>query len=369
VACLELYRSARPGGPVRVGESDLGRFRGDPDVLREYVEGLAGFLVRGRRSDRAAVERLFARLYLRQPGGTLTTALVPAADLAREWTGKTPFEEVLRAARQLGLLRDGTCATAGGGRRCVSLGHDGLARVAADWDVACHCKPGPWKKVTLALLVSFVTFVAGLGAVTKWWLPDLDHVVHLRHPAIPGPGESTDAAAADKAARPGPPHQQSAGDLYLEFNPPGGATTAEEFAKLDPLLARDVDGKVVILNQDSEAVKNALAQLGKIGQHRWQVDDWSVIRVLAQRQGVENVPPDCFLVFSEATEQDLLNKMTQTLLSDEIEVPSLPHLSLPDFKIGSEAPRPYKARVLNKGYLIPGSHGAAWSQSGSSYKP
>jgi hypothetical protein len=169
VACLELHRSARSRGEAVIGEKDLERFFGDPDVLREYAEGLVAHAL-PRPSDRAAFEKLVARLHVRQPGGSLTTALVPAADLAREWTGKAPFEDVVRAARRVGLLRECTLPTAdGGGRRCLSLGHDSLARVAAEWDRPPCCDAGPWKKATLALALVLVALLVGLGTLVAYW--------------------------------------------------------------------------------------------------------------------------------------------------------------------------------------------------------
>src|SRR5262249_20568325 len=114
--------------------------------------------------------------YLRQPDGTLTTALMPEKDGGAEpktveqfwkaifgdfdpngsghgagqkrgehywkgvehyWKGRMPLGELLTIMTrpEVRLLRMSTLRIGGGEeRRYVSLGHDALARVAADWD-------------------------------------------------------------------------------------------------------------------------------------------------------------------------------------------------------------------------------------------
>ena len=126
--------------------------------------------------------RVFARLYRRQPDGSLSTELIPADDLRRNWwarsvisrafrdagsaldkffarlshrrpdsalsTGLTPatepgtdrgdadsFDRMLRNAEDLQLVQVNQFQIGGQAeRRYVSLGHDALAKVAASWD-------------------------------------------------------------------------------------------------------------------------------------------------------------------------------------------------------------------------------------------
>jgi hypothetical protein len=249
VAGLQLYRSARSRGHAPIGAKDLAQLQGDPDVLREYAEGLIDYIVRENKSDRAAAERLFTRLYLRQPGGSLTTAVVPAADLTREWTGKMPFEVFLRASRQLGLLRDDTFPTPDGGtRRCVSLGHDGLARVAAAWDLPLCCGAGAWKKATLALALTLTLLLAGLAALVYYW----------GFAEEAGDGTAPDQAAAafpdEEDARQLPAYLDGA--TAQRPQKPGGADRVVPAADPDPPDSRTVTVK------DPEAVQRLGKALG-----------------------------------------------------------------------------------------------------------
>ena len=88
-------------------------------------------------SEKVAFKRLFRRLYARLPDGRVTSALVPADDLARRWRGQARFEEVVGAAagEDYRLLRETRLlGEEEGDRLYVGLGHDALAPVAAAWD-------------------------------------------------------------------------------------------------------------------------------------------------------------------------------------------------------------------------------------------
>src|SRR5437764_3468094 len=104
--------------------------------MRGDVSGLVAMLF-AHESDKLAFRRLFTRLYLRQPDGALTTALLPKEDLASRWTGRTPFDDMLRSASKgdFRLLRVNSLLIGGHSEReYLSLGHDALAPVAARWD-------------------------------------------------------------------------------------------------------------------------------------------------------------------------------------------------------------------------------------------
>jgi hypothetical protein len=292
VACLELHRAARSRGQAVIGQKDLERFFGDPDLLRAYAEGLVA-LVLPRPSDRAAFEKLLARMYVRQPGGSLTTALVPVADVAREWTGKAPFEEVVRVARRIGLLRDGTFPTAdGGGRRCLSLGHDSLARVAAEWDRPPCCNAGPWKKATLTLALVLLALLTGLAALVAYW-------GYLEEPAEEAPPENPPEAPFGAL----PPHHPpgpvpGGGDLHLP-------TTYLARATLHDPKGGD---KPVHLRQPTASVA---------GTHTWAVKDAKAVQQLGKELGVATRPGQEFrLVVSREVEIRLLGSrnvvMTET---------------------------------------------------------
>jgi WD40 repeat protein len=181
VICTQLYdlvrRRETPASKV-IGTAELHQIGGIEYGLRNYVEDQVDGLVRGLRgaapaaeghppgdrgtaptagpdaasdgpnagrwspgafgwrSDERALKKVFTRLYLRQPDGTLTTDLVSEEALREHWTGRTPFAQVLQAARRqpFRLLRESWLYAGGGLKRYVSLGHDALARVAAAWD-------------------------------------------------------------------------------------------------------------------------------------------------------------------------------------------------------------------------------------------
>src|SRR5262249_33270457 len=74
--------------------------------------------------------------YARLPDGRVTSALVPADDLARRWRGRAAFEDVMALAgrEDYRLLRTSRVGGEGeGGGRYVSLGHGARAPVAAAW--------------------------------------------------------------------------------------------------------------------------------------------------------------------------------------------------------------------------------------------
>jgi hypothetical protein len=83
----------------------------------------------------ARFQYLFAGLYLPQPDGTVTSALVTEEDLRRTWRGRMLFDAMIRATSgDVRLLRVSAFRLGGGEeRRYVSLGHDALARVAKAW--------------------------------------------------------------------------------------------------------------------------------------------------------------------------------------------------------------------------------------------
>jgi acetyl esterase/lipase len=169
VVCAQLYEAVRqrPGGVI--GMADLKRLAPDQASIRRYVESLLIGVVGGRAADGKALQRLLTRLYLRQPGGNLTTALVPEADLARQWTGSMPFEQVLRSAEKIGLLRvDGVQAPGQGACRCISLGHDMLARVATKWYEHFACAAPFWQKATVAGAGAAALSLAAVLILVRW---------------------------------------------------------------------------------------------------------------------------------------------------------------------------------------------------------
>jgi WD40 repeat protein len=145
----ELVRSEDHSGEHRfriVSRDYLDKLGGFEGALREHVERLVRELLHGNDDpSREKFRELLSSLSLSQVDGTLTTALRPEKDLARDYEslGGLSFPLLLERACDLHLLR--TTVRRRFDRveeveeRLVSLGHDALARVA-----------GPWKQELLA---------------------------------------------------------------------------------------------------------------------------------------------------------------------------------------------------------------------------
>ena len=105
--------------------------------MRSHADGLVTRLFAARAAaDVPAFRAMMASLCLRQPDGTLSTALLPADRLRRDWAGHSAFDPVLAdaAGPNFRLLREATLSLGGTEPRSfVSLGHDALAKVAAAW--------------------------------------------------------------------------------------------------------------------------------------------------------------------------------------------------------------------------------------------
>src|SRR5262249_46362427 len=119
-----------------VTNNDLKALGGVKGGLREHVGSLVRRLFPDRKEMRA-FQRLMTTLFQRQPDGALTTALLPVENVANEGVGRTPLEDVLAKAAggEWRLLRVSSLRLGGAAEgRGVSLGHDALAQVAAEWD-------------------------------------------------------------------------------------------------------------------------------------------------------------------------------------------------------------------------------------------
>jgi hypothetical protein len=135
VICAQLYGRVRERGNHTITHNDLKALGGIEGGMRSHVEGLLGTLLKGHARDEKPLKQLFTQLYIRQPDGTLTTALLSEDEVSKRWTGRMPFDELLPAAEAMRLskvnsLRIGMEEE----HRYVSLGHDALAKIAADWD-------------------------------------------------------------------------------------------------------------------------------------------------------------------------------------------------------------------------------------------
>jgi len=137
VICDQLYQRVRfrSAESRRITGDDLKSIGGIQGGLRQYVERTLDRLFQHHSSDRRLFKQLFTRLYLRQPDGSLTTALVSEDDLTNRWTGRVPFRKLIAEATSSRLLRVNTLSVGGDEeRRHISLGHDALAKLAAEWD-------------------------------------------------------------------------------------------------------------------------------------------------------------------------------------------------------------------------------------------
>lgn len=136
VICAQLYDAMVHRGDHEVRAADLQEIGGIQGGMRRGVEAMIEGLF-PRAADGDAFRRLLATLYLRQPDGGVTTALVAEDRLAGSWRGSMPLSSVLATASrsELRLLRVTTLRRGEQDeRRYVSLGHDALAPIAAGWD-------------------------------------------------------------------------------------------------------------------------------------------------------------------------------------------------------------------------------------------
>jgi formylglycine-generating enzyme required for sulfatase activity len=135
VICTQLYRNVRRRDDRVIAAPDLEAIGGVEGGLRLHVEQQLDRIVGPLPSEQRAFKELVARLYLRQPDGSLTTALLVQDDLAAQWRGRSPFDRMLAAAAGLRVLRISSLRIGGVEERSyVSLGHDALAKLAAQWD-------------------------------------------------------------------------------------------------------------------------------------------------------------------------------------------------------------------------------------------
>jgi tetratricopeptide (TPR) repeat protein len=167
VICAQLYEVARGRPDKMIDRQDLGEFEGG---MRRHVDQLVCRLL-PQRSDRSAFKRLFIQLYLTQPDGALTTALLGEEELAHRWKGRTPFHQMLASATKgdFRLLRVNTLRIGGlDERRYVSLGHDALAPVAARWDEDLRRWARVRKWVALCVVLVSIATVMLLLTAYAW---------------------------------------------------------------------------------------------------------------------------------------------------------------------------------------------------------
>ena len=171
VVCSQLAERAQARPDRVVTTEDLKALGGLKGGMRRHVLTLVSRLFPDRK-DRKAFQRLLTRLYLRQPDGTLTTALLPTDDAENEWQGKMLFDEVLAQAEsgEWRLLRVTSLRLGGEAERgYVSLGHDALAQVAAEWDD--ELKRGARLRKLVAGVMAMAVLALVLTGLTVWaWI-------------------------------------------------------------------------------------------------------------------------------------------------------------------------------------------------------
>jgi WD40 repeat protein len=150
IICTQLYELVRQRPGAVITRHDFELIGGVEGGLRKHVEALLDDLLPHKR-DRKAFKALFRRLYRRQPDRLVTTELVLEDELTRKWKGRISFGKMLETTSRSdrNLLRVKTLPGEQGERRYLSLGHDALAKVAADWDEEHHRRARVLKKVLL----------------------------------------------------------------------------------------------------------------------------------------------------------------------------------------------------------------------------
>lgn len=168
VICAQVARIARERDGVATLE-DLDHLGGIEGGMRSHVDGLFEQFLANRPLERRAIRRLFTQLYLRQPDGTLTTALIPEENLEESWKGKTPFDQLVMTSRSLRLLRVKSLRIGMEmEQRYISLGHDALAKIAAEWDDAIMKSSRVRKLAAMFGAVSVVAIAMVFLSIFAW---------------------------------------------------------------------------------------------------------------------------------------------------------------------------------------------------------
>ena len=105
VICTQLYNNVKKRDDHVVRLTDLDAIGGVDGGLRWHVEHQLDKIVGPLPSEQRAFKKLISDLYLLQPDGSLTGALMPESDLAKLWVGSTPFRQVLGSAEELRIVR------------------------------------------------------------------------------------------------------------------------------------------------------------------------------------------------------------------------------------------------------------------------
>lgn len=176
VICSQLYTRAKHREEKTITSDDLAAIGGVEGGLRSHVDGLlAEIYPKFKPKTPAAthgwpspferddpVRRLYTRLFNRQADGRVTTALVAQDRLASEWTGEMPFDQFLASASEVRLLRISTFPVGDGEERRVSLGHDSLAKIAAEWQGEIDARSRLKQIVRGTFVASCVALVAAI---------------------------------------------------------------------------------------------------------------------------------------------------------------------------------------------------------------
>jgi hypothetical protein len=135
VICSQLYCLASKRADKTVSLTDLDNLGGIEGGMRNHVETMVTDLIKERPRDKTSVQKLFTDLYLKQADGTLTTALLAEDKVRETWTGKMPFDELLKSSCERRLLKVNSLRIGTEDqKRYVSLGHDAIAKIAEEWD-------------------------------------------------------------------------------------------------------------------------------------------------------------------------------------------------------------------------------------------
>jgi WD40 repeat protein len=139
VICTQLYERVAAREDKIIHLDDFNQLGGVEGGMRRHVQTMMeGFLT--DPVDQLAFKELFTRLYRSQSNRAVTTDLKPMKEMAKVWVeskGRMPFDKMVKEAKRedRSLLRPKAQPVRGGGEdEFLSLGHDALADVAAQWD-------------------------------------------------------------------------------------------------------------------------------------------------------------------------------------------------------------------------------------------
>ena len=132
VLCADLYQRMRKRGDSLITKADRKSVGAAEDAVVSFLNNKIRDLLIAPGA-RPALRNVMEQLYERDADGMVTRELVPTRELAETWKNATPFDTVVEAAAQEGLIEVNYMLVEGRPSAYVGLPQEALARAAAQW--------------------------------------------------------------------------------------------------------------------------------------------------------------------------------------------------------------------------------------------